>query len=792
VSSDTPFPAAEAGASVEPAPVGSTEALLSAETIGPYRIERLLGRGGMGVVLEAYDERLDRRVALKRVLDKDGDPRRRERLRREARAAAGLAHPGIVRIFDLFEEDGGGDWIVMELVEGARLADLLRAGPLETDRVLDYGRQIASGLAAAHDRGIVHRDLKAENVMVLPDGEVKILDFGLAKRLDPGGGRNDDSTLSAPGQVLGTGRAMAPEQARGLGVGPRSDLFSLGVLFYEMLTGTSPFRSATLYDTLVRVSTHRPPSVVELVEDVPEELSELVDRLLRKAPELRPASAREVAGLLGRLAEERRLRARGRAVDAPRDTGAETVTVDGVSPVSRNSLGDSDTRHRETPEPSARSTWLRWVLVPAGLVLATVLGVRGPAVFRGPEPEPEAGAADRGAARADPLALYEEGMRAVRRTDRPDGVERAVAIFQRLLEDDGESAAAHAGLARADWEKARNASLGGDPIFLEQAAAVAREAVRLDPFLADARVSLGLVRLSQGDSAGARQELDAALELDPTSADACYGLAELAKAEDEPEAAERHLRRALELDPEPLYSDVLGGLLYAQGRLDEAEASFRASLELAPDDAHALRSLGGLYYAQDRLDEAAAFLQAALKIRPHASAYSNLGTIFFGRGLYARAAEAFENALSTAGATHNPIFWINLADAYRQLPDKEPEARATYRRAIQLLGEQLEAAPGDVRARTRRALAAARSGGCPAALDDLAALGETAGSDVYSRFRQAVTEELCGQREQALATLEEALRSGLGLSEVEREPDLLALRADVRFHRLLMTLSATS
>ena len=189
------------------------------------------------------------------------------------------------------------------------------------------------------------------------------------------------------------------------------------------------------------------------------------------------------------------------------------------------------------------------------------------------------------------------------------------------------------------------------------------------------------------------------------------------------------------------------------------------------------------------MDEAAAMLQSALKIRPNASLYSNLGTIFFSRGLYAKAAAAFEDALRMDGATNKSIFWTNLADAYRQMPDKQEAARQSYQRAIMLLDETIEAAPGDVRLLSRRALARARAGDRARALGDIARVRQLGTSgDLYALFRLAVAEELCGERERALASLEEVLRSGLSLSEARLEPDLLKLRADPRFHHLLVEL----
>jgi serine/threonine-protein kinase len=272
------------------------------EQLGPYRLEGRLGRGGMGEVFRAFDLRLERPVAVKLIRrDTVEDPRARERFRREARAAASLNHPAIVQIHDIVETPEG-DAIVMELVAGQTLASLLKGGPLGLERALGLGSEIALGLAAAHARGVVHRDLKPENVMVTDAGHAKILDFGLAKRSDPGEPEAGETSLSVAGTLLGTYRSMSPEQARGLPVDARSDLFSLGSLLYEALTGRSPFAGETLLETLTRICTARQPPAAALRPEVPEVLSDLVDRLLAKDPADRPESAEAVAAALDDLA----------------------------------------------------------------------------------------------------------------------------------------------------------------------------------------------------------------------------------------------------------------------------------------------------------------------------------------------------------------------------------------------------------------------------------------------------------------------------------------------------------
>ena len=269
-----------------------------AREIGPYRIEEKLGTGGMGTVYRAYHRRLARPVALKQI--RPGLAHRksiRKQFLREARAAARLSHPNIVQVYDIIEDDSG-DWMVMELAGGMELQRLIEAGPLEVSRVLALGRDLAKGLAAAHAQGIVHRDLKAENVIVTPAGQAKILDFGIAKLLD-----STTDASSVEGRVIGTPRIMSPEQAQGLKVDHRSDLFSLGVLLYEALTARSPFRDLrkTIQGTLERVCSHRQTPVHERDSRIPRELSDLVDRLLEKQPEARPQSAEDVVLDLQRI-----------------------------------------------------------------------------------------------------------------------------------------------------------------------------------------------------------------------------------------------------------------------------------------------------------------------------------------------------------------------------------------------------------------------------------------------------------------------------------------------------------
>jgi serine/threonine protein kinase len=223
--------------------------------LGPYEILAPLGAGGMGEVYRARDKKLDRDVAIKVLPDSvASDPDSLARFEREAKAVAALSHPNILSIFDFGTQDGVS-YAVMELLEGETLRGKLDAGPIPQRQAVDYAMQIAKGLSAAHEKGIVHRDLKPENLFVSKDGHLKILDFGLAKRVEqvPPGKETSAPTASGhtqPGTVMGTVGYMSPEQVRGLPVDHRSDIFSFGAILYELLSGKRAFKRDTAADTM--------------------------------------------------------------------------------------------------------------------------------------------------------------------------------------------------------------------------------------------------------------------------------------------------------------------------------------------------------------------------------------------------------------------------------------------------------------------------------------------------------------------------------------------------------------
>ena len=276
------------------------------ENVAHYRILRQLGAGGMGEVYLAEDERLKRRVALK-VLPPElaGSPERLQRFQREAESVAALNHPNIVTIHSI-ENAEGLRFLTMELVDGPSLRELLdHSGALPIEEVLDLGVQIAEGLAEAHAAGIIHRDLKPGNVMVAPNGRAKLLDFGLARPERPLGSgpeeRHEKEDLTREGAILGTVAYMSPEQLQGRRVDARSDVFSLGILLYELATGTHPFLAETQASTLAKILEREPEPLLEVRPGLPPSLERIVGRCLEKTPQQRYQDSEKLVGELKAL-----------------------------------------------------------------------------------------------------------------------------------------------------------------------------------------------------------------------------------------------------------------------------------------------------------------------------------------------------------------------------------------------------------------------------------------------------------------------------------------------------------
>ena len=336
-----------------------------------YELESVLGRGGMALVYRAHDRERDESVAIKVLADNlAADPELRRRFAREAELAERLAHPNVLRVLDSGETDGRA-FIVLEYVEGLNLAEELhRAGPLPPARVAELGAQAAAALAHAHERGLVHRDVKPQNLLLAADGTVKVSDFGIARVVD-------GTQLTQVGTVLGTAAYLAPEQAEGEEATAAADVYSFGAVLYELLTGRPPYGASTLAELVLRRTEAEPPPPSTLVSGVPAELDSLVLACLRGDPAARP-TARQVESMLrGELDSPTQILApsaqRPTIVLPRRRTSRRRLLAAGavalvvaVALALSLSLSGGSTKSKTTPPPPPRIAAIPTASTPAG------------------------------------------------------------------------------------------------------------------------------------------------------------------------------------------------------------------------------------------------------------------------------------------------------------------------------------------------------------------------------------------------------------------------------------------
>ena len=730
-------------------------------TLSHYEIVGQLGAGGMGVVYRAHDTLLQRAVAIK-VLPADAmaDESRQRRFLQEARAASALNHPHIVTIYDVIHEDGVVA-IVMELIEGTSLQALLERGPVPVQQAISIARQIADALSVAHAAGIVHRDLKPANVIVTARGQAKVLDFGIAK-LDPMHGTGTESNtrtaLTMMGTVIGTAAYMSPEQARGEAVDARTDVFSLGVVLYEMLSGRSPFAAATLTAVLHKLIYEQPPDLTTAEGiDVPPAVAATVGRALAKNQGERYQSMDAVAAALD-------------AITAGRSISTQSAITAVLPPPARGR------------NPRLRATVIALLSLVVG---AALLGSWQAGWFKRGEKTAAAPNALTTELPSTPYEALKVGQTFLERYDREGYTDRSIEAFQRAVSLKSDYAAAYAGLGLAYWRKYREQR---DRTWIEKAEPNARRAVELEPQLTIATVALASVNTELGHLEAAATALDAAMTRDPESADLLNARAYLRFRQRDFPAALIDLRKAIRLRPDDWSLPLLEGvILVTAARPAEAIPALERSSTLAPDSALTLRNLGAAYYAVGRYGDATRSFQRALEIKADPSVYSNLGTAYFFQGLYGDAVSAFEQARKLRPNDFRA--WANLADGYRFLPERKSEAREAYTRGLQLIDEQIAAAPADTDLLTRRIVMLSKRGDCDTALEASTAVAAKLAGSPAALYRVGVAHEVCGRRDQAVVNILKALDGGYSAAEVARDPELVKFREDLRYHKFLSTTS---
>lgn len=716
-----------------------------------YEVVGDLGAGGMGVVYRAHDTTLNRDVAIK-VLPSDRpiSANARARFKREALVASALNHPNIITIYEVNSQDGT-DFIAMEYVRGASLLALLRKKKLTIEEALIYSVQIADALSKAHAAGIVHRDLKPGNIMVTEDGLIKVLDFGLA-RIEYEGTDSSASaptqsfTLTQPGVAPGTVAYMSPEQARGEQVDARSDIFSFGIVMFEMFSGKLPFDGPNSLAILHNLHFTPPRDLTQLRPDLPQPIAELIAQMLEKNPEKRMQTMAEVASLL---------------------RGGRSSSVQ---------LGPVSWLSGATPIYAARSRKSRIWLFSAVAALLLVLGFVGFHYFRRPKP------AERGVVQELPpednaFALYQRAQQYLNMWDLAGNPDKAINLLQRAVQLDPQSAISYAGLAEAYHFKNQESA---DPQWIKLAADNANKAVTMDGDLAEGHIALGMVKLEAGDLPAAEKEFQRAIQLDPKNPVPHRYLGAVYSKEGKKSEASAEFQRALALDPKDWRTYMEIGLeAYNGGRYKDAAANWERVIQIQPDDVRALVNLGAVYHALGRDDDASSALQRALEIKPNGDVYNNLGTIRYYQGKYDLAAAAFEKTVALNANDYNS--WASLGDAYRQLHN-QGKADQAYQQAIQLIKDEIGKHPDQTDLRVELALYLAKSGDRPTALQDLQTVPLNTVKDPTTLFEAAIAYEVAGQRDKALETLTSAVKAGQNLDDIKNEPELVSLRADPRYH----------
>jgi serine/threonine-protein kinase len=724
------------------------------ESVLHYRVLQELGKGGMGVVYKALDTKLERPVALKFLPhDRELTPQARARFLKEARATSALNHPSIVSLYDIAEWQGQG-FLVMEFVEGRLLSEVIPPDGLPLRKVLQYAAEIAGALAAAHAAGIVHRDLKPGNVMIKSDERVKLLDFGLAKRtIDLAAIPSADveatqsMVLTEVGWVAGTPAYMSPEQAVGDPVSAASDQFSFGILLYEMLTGLRPFRGSNRGSVLREVVGGEPPELKDLPAKGSPALAVMIVRMLRKnAAERYPSMSEVVDGI--------------RDVQREQDYTAFALAAQPAVPA--HSSG-------------RRLHYLGW----AAVAVIAIAGVAGLLNYRNAkQPASATGSFD---AALRPHELFARGIEKLKTRYRPNSLEEAIRTFEEAQKRDPNYAPAYAGASVAYYWKRTGTK---DPHWLSLAKSNAEAAATRDDSLALSHIASGLVAQAEGNSAKAERLFERALELDPKSAEALVRLGALASEQKRNKEAEPLLLRAHQSDPVNWEALTQLGLIhYREGDYTKAASWWEKWRDATPDSAMAYRNLAAAYHGLDRYDDAASALQKALEIQPNASAYSNLGTLVFYQGRYAEAVGHFKKTIDLGSNSY--MHWGNYADACRWSPQHKQLADEAYQRAIQLARTHIASNPNDDGARSSLALYLAKSGKADESKSEIAKLAAAAKQQPETYFEMAVASEILGNRQGAMAFLGKAVAGGYTKREIEHDPELVSLRSDTAYHRLM-------
>jgi tetratricopeptide (TPR) repeat protein len=720
---------------------------LVGQTLGHYRIVGKIGAGGMGVVFEAFDTKLQRTVALKFLSPGPSySSADRNRLLHEARAASALDHKNIATIHAVEETDDGKLFIVMAYYAGVSLASRMRGVGLSPAETIHIVRQIAEGLGHAHLHNIVHRDIKPSNVILTPEGEAKIVDFGLARFVSA-----DASTQTL--SIAGTLYYMSPEQIAAQAVDARTDLWSLGVIAYELLTNRLPFQGDSPASTISAIL-QAPPAEMG---NVPPELQMIVLRALSKNVEERYQSCAELL----------------------RDLEAVSPSVNGATA----SAGESALKVRftlafpaRTPRRRVHARSRRWVVAIAVALLALTVGAL---LLQRTYRRKDAAAAS---VSGNPAAYesYLQGLEYLQRYDKPGNLDSAIRLFETTAQVDPKFALAFAALGEAYWDKYRQ---DGDSQWVQLASASCQRAAELNDSLPAVYVTLGRIHDGTGRHDLALQEFQRALELDHGNADALLGLADAYANVGRASEAEGTYKRAASMRPE--YWDGhyrLGAFYYQQGRYADAASQFGRVVELLPDHASAHTSLGTAWMALGQERDAEAEFKKSLALAPDYPALANLGVMYYRQKRFAESATMAERALQLNDKDYR--LWNNLAIAYEWLGQTE-KARSAFGRELARLEQIVALKSEDAEVRANLGVMYAQQHQRSRALPHLEAALALSPDDPEILNKVGEAYEKLGERSKGLEYFQKALRKGLTFDDMKLNPDLRSLLSDPRARRVL-------
>jgi serine/threonine-protein kinase len=632
----------------------------------------------------------------------------------------------------------------MELIKGETLKQVIthkHPSPAQSIKII---LQIAEAMQQAHDLGLTHGDLKPSNIMLEPSGNIRILDFGLACKADP-----EATTSMLRQDPQGTIAYMAPERVLGGPLTPAIDVYALGIIFYELLTGKRPFadlNGLALAAALVQSSSDQ----WNYPADLSPALIYLIRRMTAKKTEQRLSTMAEVLALL--------------------DAHKNGVTSEFVP--AKPEIEDQPRVIDESLKTSRKNTLKKAALISFVAISCIVFGgwFTRNVLWHFEEVIP----------RYSESQEMKLGMDALGRWDRSGSLDSAIKHFSNVAEQSPKNAAAIAGLSIAYSFSYQSDDY--DEIWLQKADASAQQALAINNQLALSWIAVGMVQIFQGKYELGLRSQEHAFALDPSNKFVWYAKFYALKGLNLLVDASSWIQLGLERFPhDRILWDLLGEIYYKQSNYPAAENAFRQSIALEPDAVISYANLNAILLHQNRIDEALQLLQQGLQVRPSFNLYTNLGNVLFLQQNYLAAARAFELAVSSKGNPKSYIGWANLADTLRWIPGRANEARNAYMRAKEMLEERLLRSSGNVILISRMGLYSARIGDYSSAIKFSEEAIQLSPDNPSVHFRAGLVFELIGNRRKAIEEIKKAKSLGYPQNIIEAEPDLVSLLREVNY-----------